>query len=200
MSVVIYKIIPKEASVRHSYVGSTTNFQERLIGHRGLVERPSGSRHDNTPLYCTIRETGGWDAWQMIPIEECEEAARAVRERYWIDEIRATLNVQKPGRTTAEWRADNAEYRTEQQREYYLANKERLNARQKKYVADHAEQVAAYKRRWVLQNAEKLQYRNSSVLCECGQEYSYSNKQRHLRSRVHHAFISASSSPSAIDL
>ena len=65
----------------------------------------------------------------MIPIEQLDnedEDKKFYRERYWIDQLKPNLNVQKPGRTKAEWRQENIEYVKQQAHDYYEQNKERF--------------------------------------------------------------------------
>jgi 5-methylcytosine-specific restriction endonuclease McrA len=78
-------------------------------------------------VYQFIRENGGWNNWSMIEFEKfsCNDGNEArARERYWYEELRATLNMDIPNRTMREWKEDNAEKIKEQQRQYNLANPE----------------------------------------------------------------------------
>ena len=84
---VIYKITFNNEPV---YVGSTTNFTKRKHTHK------SNSLTKTLPLYKTIRENGGFDKFQIVPIEEfeCNNKIQAViREQKYIDELKPNLNM-----------------------------------------------------------------------------------------------------------
>lgn len=50
----------------------------------------------------------------------------------------------------------------EYEHEWYLKNKERLQALRKKYVVEHSEQIKAYKREWAIKNREKNRAKNNT--------------------------------------
>lgn len=78
---VIYTIKPNNESLAFCYVGHTKDFLTRLQSHKRR------SLTQNTLVYRTIRENGGWDAWTMSVLEQypcanIEQAQR--RELHWI--------------------------------------------------------------------------------------------------------------------
>jgi hypothetical protein len=54
---------------------------------------------DNFLLYKTIRETGGWEHWEMIELSsyvcECKEDALKI-EQEWCEKLRPNLNNNSP--------------------------------------------------------------------------------------------------------
>ena len=58
------------------YIGGTTNFSARKAQHKSRTLNPNDKEH-NGHKYKMIRENGGWDAFNMIPIKEvCVETKR----------------------------------------------------------------------------------------------------------------------------
>jgi hypothetical protein len=87
---IIYKICCRDTTIKDIYVGSTCNFTRRKARHKCNC-----NGQDNSKVYKFIRENGGWDNWDMIMIEEykCEnKRQKDQRERYWIDELKPSLN------------------------------------------------------------------------------------------------------------
>jgi len=88
----IYMIRPKHNNF-YMYVGHTLDKERRLKEHiRATV-------NDNKKLYKTIRETGGWEHWEMIEIStyncKCKEDALKI-EQEWCEKLRPNLNSISP--------------------------------------------------------------------------------------------------------
>jgi hypothetical protein len=64
---VIYHIRHKETKTV-IYVGSSCNFKTRSRRHKYNCNK-EGTKHFNLPVYCYIRQSGGWDHYEVIPIE-----------------------------------------------------------------------------------------------------------------------------------
>ena len=97
---ILYKLCCKDLNIKDIYIGHTTNFTKRKQSHKN-----SCSTKD-IKVYQFIRDNGGWDNWEMIEIEKCSfndaNEARA-RERYWIETLNSSLNVNTPSRTNKEY-------------------------------------------------------------------------------------------------
>ena len=88
-----YIIRPKYNNF-YMYVGHTINFDNRLLQH---IEKTKGD--GNTKLYKTIRDTGGWDNWEMVKISEkhCRNKQDALKtEQDWCEKLRPNLNSNSP--------------------------------------------------------------------------------------------------------
>jgi len=87
---VIYRIVCNDINIKECYVGHTTNLAKRSYGHK------IDYRHQrDRKVYRFIREHGGFENWSVIQIEEypCDTYDDALmRERYWIEYYKATLN------------------------------------------------------------------------------------------------------------
>ncbi len=95
MSYYIYKICCDDLP-EFNYIGSTKSFRNRKYLHkqRAITQ--------NTKLYTTIRENGGWDNWRMVIVEDCGKIsfteARIKEEEYRV-KLNANLNSQRCHRT-----------------------------------------------------------------------------------------------------
>jgi hypothetical protein len=78
---VIYKIECKDKSVGGTYVSHTTDFTNRKHTHKNEVKTPKSK------ISQFIQENGGWDNFDMIPLEnytECKSLIEAtIREQEW---------------------------------------------------------------------------------------------------------------------
>ena len=102
---IIYRIVCNDVSITDNYVGSTTNFKERLRAHRKCKKQYR--------LYQYVEENGGWDNFSMIEIEKfpCIDGNEArARERYWIEYFKSTLNMVQPHRTMEEYKESKTNF------------------------------------------------------------------------------------------
>ena len=159
---VMYKFVCNDLHVTDTYVGHTTNFVKRKSGHKQSYHNENDKSH-HLKIYKIIRENGGWDAWQMIEIEKysCADDNEATsRERYWYEQLNATMNTVNPNRSSAErWITNNVKYLA-QKKEYRKENKDKISEK------------------------KKITY-----ICECGVISRLDDKARHDRSRIHISFI-----------
>ena len=106
---IVYKIVSTDINIKEIYVGSTINFRTRKFQHKTSCNNDNNKDY-NTNVYKYIRENGGWNTFDMIQIEEVKHDTKQqlhARERYWIEELKATLNRRIPTRTEAEYRQTN---------------------------------------------------------------------------------------------
>lgn len=108
---IIYKLVCNDLNITDIYIGHTTEFRRRKNEHKSRCCNPTSLAY-NFYKYQFIREHGGWDNWSMILIENypCINKLEAEkRERYWIEELNATLNASIPCRSKHEWHKLNYE-------------------------------------------------------------------------------------------
>ena len=75
---------------------------------------------------------------------------------------------------------------TEKQKEYREKNKEKLSEQKKEYRQKNKEEAAKANKEWREANKEKLKNQKAEIInCECGNQYTFGNKHRHLQSKVH---------------
>lgn len=163
---IIYKICCKDPTITDIYVGHTTNLTKRRYQHKEACNNQI-IRAYNTYVYQFIRDNGGWDNWDVIMIEEYNlnnENEAVKKERWWIEELKATLNKSMPARTKEEKNEINKNYH----KNWYVNNKEHNYDNVKK---------------WRENNKEK-------IICECGSIYSCRDKARHIKTKKHKLYIS----------
>ncbi len=123
---IIYKICCKDiSSITEIYVGSTTDIRKRKWRHKSSCNNENTKIYNNN-VYQFIRNNGGWSNWDMIEIEKynaIDGYDATKRERYYIEELKATLNSYIPSRTQKEWCEDNKEYIYEKRKNHYIENK-----------------------------------------------------------------------------
>jgi hypothetical protein len=91
---VIYLIECKDESISDTYIGHTTNIDNRCRHHE------YSSRSSDVKLYEFIRDHGGWSNWDMKVITKvcCKDRGEAsLEEMYWYFKLKPTLNSLTPG-------------------------------------------------------------------------------------------------------
>jgi len=125
---IIYKIqCLTDISGALLYVGSTRNFRQRKCNHKSHCNNINAQEY-NFPVYQMIRANGGWDNWEMVPIEELNgtKIQASIREQHWIEEYRNTVNERRS-------------YRSEEYKKAYYQNNMREYQRRKRSQANHIE-------------------------------------------------------------
>lgn len=81
---------------------------------------------------------------------------------------------------------ENKEKIKEYHHEYQEQNKEKLAEQKKIYRAEHKEEASQASKVWREANKEKIQEeRATKINCECGNQYTFGNKHRHLQTKTH---------------
>lgn len=127
----IYKLCCRNDEIKDVYVGHTTDIVRRKAQHKYHCNTEKSKKY-NFPVYEFIRNNGGWDNWSLKIIEDynCGDRASAeTRERYWIEELGASLNLRIPTRTKKEHYNTNRDVLLEKFKEYYKNNRETINRR-----------------------------------------------------------------------
>ena len=191
---IIYKLCCKDPEITDIYIGSTTNFRRRKCAHKYNYINKNSKKY-NMNVYKFIREHGNWDNWDMVQIESCNVANKReleVKERYWIEELKSSLNSYIPTQTIVEYRENNkekfAEYREnnkEKFAEYREKNKEHIAERTAEYREKNkekiAEKVAEYREKNKEKIAEKVAeyYQNNKEhIAKYNAEYREKNKEK----------------------
>ena len=176
----IYKFVCNDLSVTDKYVGSTTNFSKRKAGHKDACHNEKHKNH-NTLVYQSIRKNGGWENWSMVLVEmyPCKTQIELLaRERHFIESLKANLNQIIPTRTPAEYYLDNKEHIDASHKVYREAHKEQ----QKKYEDEHKEVITAQKKARY-ENTKQIGREN--LTCECGGTFQLFSKLRHEKCKMH---------------
>lgn len=90
MTVIIYKLFSEKCPAS-CYVGST----ECSLKFRWKKHKDKSVEAPNRRIYKKIHESGGWQGWQIVPLETFEtdnRRTRLAREQFWMDEINPDMN------------------------------------------------------------------------------------------------------------
>ena len=166
---IIYKICCDDLP-DYNYVGSTKAFRQRKKNHkeRSLTEK--------SKLYVTIRENGGWDKWDMQPLEECDVSIDTfikakIREEEWRVKLNANLNMN----VCFSSEENKKNKKLEADIRYRKNNKEIIDERFKKWKEENKEHYKNVK--------EKSQ--SKIVICDCGCEVRKDSLIKHKKSNKH---------------
>ena len=170
-----YEIVCKDEDKDFIYVGSTKDFKNRKYQHKTVCNNKNLKGY-NLQIYQFIRENGGWENFNMNPVEilDCETKTHArIREQYWIEQKKANLNKFKAYRTEEQ----KKEYYKEQTREYYEQNKEKIKEQTREYREKNKEKIKEQTREYREQNKEKIkEYREQTK--DKNKEYREKNKEK----------------------
>lgn len=203
----IYKICCKDLNITDLYIGHTTDMRKRKNSHKSNCNNEKSKLY-NFNVYQFIRANEGWDNWDMIEVEKynaIDGYDAKKRERYWIEELKASLNSCIPTRTDKEWHKknyeenpekikerqkkyceENKEKEKERQKKYYEENPEKVKERQKKYREKNAEKEKERQKKYREENAEKIKEKNKEkIICICGCQIRKDYLSRHLKSKKH---------------
>lgn len=181
---VIYKLCCKDIDITDIYIGRTTDIIRRRNEHKSTCNNENNKKH-NLYVYEFIRNNGGWSNWELIPIEKypCNDVMEAsIREKYWFNELRATLNNQHPSRTKKEYREENKETISEKGKEYHNKHEEIINEKRREYYENNKER----KQEYYQNNKEKKSQKNN---CDCGGCYTNEHKNKHLGTKKHQDYV-----------
>ena len=180
---VIYHFVCKDTNVKSEYVGSTTNFNKRKNHHKNDCCYETSNHH--LKIYQTIRENGGWDNWDMVPLEEfsCEnKTQQVIREQYWFDRLKPDMNSYVAYREGTTIKEKRKAYYEEKYKAYREANADKLK--------ENAEVISEKRKAYREANAEILKEKRSiKHTCECGSVCALYRKAIHERTQKHKDFM-----------
>jgi hypothetical protein len=188
---IIYEIRPLNKELIFSYVGSTLNFRNRKYQHKKDCNNINSTNH-SVKLYQFIRNNGGFNEFEMIPLEEyeCDRKTQSrIREQFFINQIENKLNMKKAFISTEETKEYMIEYRLnnkKQMKKYRNDNKETIKLQVKEYYEKHKELIIEQNKTNYKNKKEIIKkQRKEKILCLCGKEFRKSDKIRHERSKKH---------------
>ena len=103
---VIYRLRSNDPLIKDKYIGKSKDFHKRKISHKSDCNNTdSPDKHYNYKVYVFIRENGGFENWHFEILEtanlEDKKQAEAL-ERYYIETLKPSLNINLPGQTPEE--------------------------------------------------------------------------------------------------
>lgn len=167
----------------YTYIGSTKDFKQRATTHKYSCATK------DLKVYQMIRNAGGWDKCEMVPIEEfeCESILEAhMREEYWRREYNANMNSYRAYRTEEERIEQHREGKKERGKKYYEENKEIIDAKHREYYHANIEKERERTKAYHEANKEKEQ---SNHTCACGGKYTHNHKATHAKTQKHIKYL-----------
>jgi len=172
----IYKLCCKNLYIKDFYIGSTCNFRKRKHQHK------FDCGNKNIKVYKFIRDTGGWENWDMILVEEypCEnKLQKEKRERYWIDELKPNLNTYLPVRVKVNFKSHIPGVTEE---EFYKLNQEYKKKQQDIKRKNNSEKLKEKEEK----QKEKSEKLKEKITCECGCVINRASMYSHIKDSVKH--------------
>ena len=128
------------------------------------------------------------------PYTSIEE--KAIQKKIWYEQNKEEIlqkskqnyeeNIEQIKAYNIQYAQENKEKISEYQKEYQEKNKEKISEQKKIYREDHKDYAKIKQTEWREANKEKLKSKKSEVInCECGNQYTFGNKHRHLQSKIH---------------
>ena len=121
-----YKLTSKDPNNHYCYIGSTTNFRDRINSHRYRC------RHNLLPhIYKVLGND--FDFQVIEEFEGIDKHELHKHERKLLEQTENTVNLKIPSRTKQEWRKANLDAYNKKRREHYQRNREKLLKQKKKW-------------------------------------------------------------------
>ena len=161
---VIYHIRHME-SKEVIYVGSTTNFSNRKTAHKYNCNHEEGKCF-TIPIYCHIRDNGGFDCFEVIPIQSLKlenKTQLLIAEQEEIDKHQTLVNSCKAYITIEQKRIDN----NERNKKYREEHKAELNEKTKKYRQEHKAEIKLYNKQYKEEHKAEINEKMKEKI-ECG--------------------------------
>jgi hypothetical protein len=168
------------------YVGSTI---QKLCKRRQCHIKDSRKRTHKLYLAVNEREEG-WQGIYLTLIENypCDTKEMLFsRERYWVEQLKSTLNERLPIRTKHEYREANKMVIAEKKKIYAAQNKEVLSEKRKNYREQNIDRIMEYQREYQRQHVEE---RKIKFQCpHCQKEMRKDSIKKHIKT-VHKSVVS----------
>jgi exonuclease VII large subunit len=187
----IYKLVCNDIDVKECYVGSTINLTRRKCHHKHRCNDKNNKAY-HLYVYQFIRENGGFENWDMIQVEQYNFNTRNElhsKERYWVEQLQATLNSCIPARTGEEYRKQNRAKINERMKIYNKNNSQIINEKHKRYYENNKQQLSGKNKKYYENNRDTInESRRQLMDCECGATVKKSYLLRHQRESKKHIF------------
>ncbi len=184
----VYKIVCLDPNVKDTYVGSCSVMAKRRCAHKYNCNNEN-SKDYNLNVYQFIQAHGGWSNWRMLAIEEVDYTIKhelLVRERFHLENLKASLNRVIPTRTQQEHYEANKIEIAERMKEYYEEHKEEIAHKNKEYRETNQIEIAQYQKEYRETNQiEIAEQRKELINCECHRTVRKADISRHYKSKIH---------------
>jgi len=141
------------------------------------IEKLSATLNTNNP-YALCKENP--QQYKKDWYEENKDDILEKAKKHYEENKEQKLAYQK------QYTEEHKEEIAEKQKEYREKNKDKLSEQKKEYRETHKDEAAKANKEWREANKEKLKNQRSEIInCECGCQYTFGNKHRHLQSKIH---------------
>jgi len=178
--------IEKESSTLNVTIPNRTNKEYsqiyRIIHKEELSEKSKIYRENNKDKIKIYKEANKEKIYfqQKDWYEDNKESILEKVKQQYEENKEVKLEYQK------EYATKHKEQIKSYQDEYREKNKEKLAEQKKEYREAHKEEAAKAQKAWREANKEKLKEEKAKIYqCECGNEYTFGNKHRHLQTKLH---------------
>jgi hypothetical protein len=155
------------------YIGSTKQkIKKRLYSH---------ICKSNTCSSKQIIERGDWTFKILEELENYTKEELLLLEKKYINENEC-INKFSPLRTKEELKEWNVKYK----KEYYSKNKNELIEKSKEWYKNNKDEKIINQRNYYNLNKDNINTKKKEIImCNCGKNYTYTNKLRHFSSKFH---------------
>ena len=156
---IFYEIRSLNSDITHTYIGHTKNFTRRKWEHHSRYNCGNIWK-----IYETIRLNGGWEEWEMVPIDKQEFESKLdarIHEQKLIDERGSKLNVDSAFSTY--------EKKKEIWKKSHCKNHDKRIAQHRKWLEDNKEQQKNY--------TAEYRAKNRDIINQKQREYRLKKKQ-----------------------
>lgn len=175
MIYVIYKIYCLDNQIDYTYIGHTKSFNTRKSQHKRDCCKET--LNHNFPIYQIIRQHGGWNNWNMIPIEQldCELIEAKIREQYWIEQQKNKLNTKVAFISEEDQKIkDHNDFQ-----EYYYSHQQEILDKKKIWRDENKDKIKKNNEDWYEKNKEKRKIYNA----EYRKTLTTEQKEKHNKSK-----------------
>ena len=174
----IYHIKSKDGVVH--YVGSTSNINSRRSKHRYCCSHEKDKNY-NLDIYKYIRDQGGFDQFEIIPISKIENISNKtdllIAERLEMEKHSGLKNMKGSYLSGEErieqqrqWVKNNPEKNAEYCKKYYESNKDQINQQTRQWQKNNPEKKREINRKYRETNREKINERQRQKRLESKKE------------------------------
>jgi hypothetical protein len=155
---------------------SCQNKQEALARERYWIEKLGATLNCNNPITSKEEKDTQKKCWYE---EKKLEILQKAKENY-------EENKEKKLEYQKQYAEKNKEKIFNYQKEYQDKNKEKICEQKKDYREKHNEEITKAGKEWREANKEKIKNEKAQIIsCECGTQYTFGNKHKHLQSKKH---------------
>ncbi len=163
------------------YVGSTTNFSNRKGKHKYSCNHEE-RKEFSSPIYCHIRDNGGFDCFEVIPIKSLKlenKTQLLIAEQEELDKHQTLVNRNKAHITIEELKQYHKQYKEDHKEELKLYHKQYS----KQYKEEHKEGLKLYNKQYdKLYREERKEKLKEKIECEaCKKILSKCSMYRHIK-------------------